>query len=365
VDDKTCIKCGRCLAVCPVYKATGQERLSPRGKNSLIRLFQDHLWPASSLFRETLSACILCGQCTERCVLNINTSERIHKLREFFWPQQKRHFYRSWLAEQLLASFHQELGIWLRLLVLLNQIKPLPISPASKPFLSQITSSSSSPSQIAIFVGCGVNFLYPSLGQKLLHILVNLNYQVVIPLQQTCCGLMAYTLGDTQTAIKLARKNIIAFSHFNPEIIITPCASCYHHLKSFSLYQEAGISEKVIELSQFLLNKNIPLISFSQKITWHDPCHLRFYHQIWKEPRLLLNRVGQFTESSPQGQCCGHGGSFALNFPALSEEIFTKRKKAIEESKAELIFTSCMGCLIQLQLYLGKERVRHILDIFA
>jgi len=264
-----------------------------------------------------------------------------------------------------LASFQKGLGIWMRLLTLLNQIKPLPISPAPKPFLSQIPSSSPSPSSMAIFVGCGVNFIYPSLGQKLIKILAALNYRVAVPQEQTCCGLMAYTLGDTQTAIKLAQKNILIFSQLNSEIIITPCASCYHHLKSFSLYQEAGISEKVIELTQFLLNKDIPLISFSQKITWHDPCHLRFHHQIWKEPRLLLNHVGQFTESSPQGQCCGHGGSFALNFPALSEEIFTKRKKAIEESKAELIFTSCMGCLIQLQLHLGKERVRHILDIFA
>ncbi len=363
--DKTCIKCGRCLAVCPVYKATGQERFSPRGKNSLIKLFQDQLLPPSSLFHGTLSACILCGQCTERCVLSINTPDRIHKLRTSFWPQQKRHLYRAWLAEQLLASFHKELGIWLRLLILLNQIKPLPISPALKPFLSQISSSSPSPSSIAIFVGCGVNFIYPSLGQKLINILTALNHRVAIPQEQTCCGLMAYTLGDMQTALKLAQKNIAVFSHLNPEVIITPCASCYHHLKIFPPYQEAGISAKVVEISQFLVNKNIPLASLSEKITWHDPCHLRFHHQIWKEPRTLLNRAGHFVESSPQGQCCGHGGSFALNFPDLSKEIFNRRKKAIEESKAKFIFTSCMGCLIQLQLYLGKERVRHILDIFA
>ncbi|MDL1970964.1 MAG: (Fe-S)-binding protein [Candidatus Desulfofervidaceae bacterium] len=367
--DKSCIKCGRCLAVCPVYKVSGQERLAPRGKLNLIDFYKNKKISASPLFQEAISACILCRRCEERCILNISTPDIIHQLRQELWPQQKIRLYRSWLANKFLASYPKHLGIWLRLFALLQQIVTLPISLSSHPFLRQkITfhSIAKSKGTVAIFVGCGVNLIYPHLGHKLVKLCQQLGFNVIIPAGQSCCGLMAHTLGDEETASSLAYENVKAFSDINPDIIITPCASCYHQLKTFSVYQEAGLSAKVIELSQFLQDKTLSFMDLDAKITWHDPCHLRFHHNIWQEPRDLLKKAGyHFIETSPEGMCCGHGGSFALNFPDLSKDILNKRKAVITSSQAEITLTSCMGCLIQLKMGLGEVHVKHILEIFA
>ena len=367
--DKTCIKCGRCLAVCPVYKVSGQERLAPRGKLNLIEFYKNKQISASPLFQEVISACILCGRCEKKCVLDIPTPNIIHQLRQILWPQQKVRFYRSWLANKFLASYPKHLGIWLRLFALLQQIATLPVSLSSHPFLRQkidFCSIGKPRGTIAIFIGCGVNFIYPHLGHKLVRLCQQLGFNVAIPVSQSCCGLMAHTLGDEKTALTLAYENVKVFSDIKPDIIITPCASCYHQLKTFSVYQERGLSAKVIELTQFLQEEMLSFIDLPKKITWHDPCHLRFHHNIWQEPRDLLKKANyNFIETSPEGMCCGHGGSFSLNFPDLSKSILNKRKAIITSNQIDITFTSCMGCLIQLKMKLGQEHVRHILEIFA
>ena len=366
--DKSCIKCGRCLAVCPVYKASGYERVSPRGKLNLIDFYQKHLLSPSSIFQETISACILCKRCEEKCILHTPVSKIIHQTREKLWPLQKKQYYRSWMVNKFLASHQKNLGLWLRLYTLCKHVFPSPFDLASSPFLSSrgFYPSKKAKANIAIFSGCVTNFIYPSLGNKLAKLLSELGYNVFIPHQQTCCGLMAYTLGDKETALDLAKKNVEALSSLSIDFIITPCASCYHQLKTFLPYQEAKISEKVIELSQFLQEKPLSFLPLNKKITWHDPCHLRYHHNIWQEPRILLKKAGyEFEESSPEGMCCGQGGSFALNFPELAKQILKKRKEAIKKTGAELVITSCMGCLIQLKAELGKKRVKHVLEPFA
>lgn len=366
---KNCIKCGRCLAVCPVYKVSGQERLAPRGKLSLIDFYKHKQIAASPLFQEVISACILCGRCEKACVLDIPTHDIIHQLREKLWARQKKRLYRSWLANKFLASYPKHLGIWLRLFALLKQAATLPVSPSSHPFLKQtmtFRSIDKSRGTIAIFAGCGVNLIYPYLGHKLVKLCQQLGFNVVVPGGQTCCGLMAHSLGDEKTASTLAHENVRVFSEIKPDLIITPCASCYHQLKTFSVYQEAGLNAKVMELTQFLQDKTLSFMDLDAKITWHDPCHLRYHHNIWQPPRDLLKKAHyHFIETSPEGMCCGHGGSFALNFPDLSKDILSKRKAVITSHQVDITLTSCMGCLIQLKMGLGEGHVKHILEIFA
>lgn len=357
---KNCVKCGRCLSVCPIYKISGHERLSPRGKLNLIELYQEGILHPSPLFIETISACISCGQCEKRCVLNLPIKEIIHQLREKLWPHQKIQFYRAWLISNILASR----GILWRLLAMFKQFSPLPFSFAQKPFLPQNIKSSGKKT-VGIFVGCITNFIYPHLGYKLLKLLKYLNYEIFIPNEQVCCGLMAYNLGDREIAFTLAQKNIDAFKNKKIDFILTPCASCYHHLTTFSLYQETGLSKKVMELNRFLFNNKIPFIFLNQKLTWHDPCHLYYHHNIWEEPRELLKKIGIFVESSPNGMCCGQGGSFSINFPELSKKMLEKRINFIKKTKADIVVTNCMGCLIQLKTGLGKEKVKHILELIA
>lgn len=215
---------------------------------------------------------------------------------------------------------------------------------------------------MAIFIGCAINLLYPYLGERLISLFEKLKIPIVIPKEQTCCGLMAYSFGDVETAQFLAQKNVQVFKSLSVDYIIAPCASCFHHLKTYEIYKKSGISLKVIDFCQFLLEQNLD-ISCPYKVTWHDPCHLRHHHNIWKEPRALLMKLGEnFVESDPEGHCCGQGGPFGLIYPKLSREILKRRLSEIEATEAEAVVTTCMGCFMQLK-EVGGKRVLHLLDL--
>ncbi len=353
-----CIKCGRCLSVCPVYQVSGHERLVTRGKLTLIATFLNKEIPVSDAFKETINACLMCNQCRQACIYNLEVPKIIQNVRKIIWEQKRFYFNYPWFLNKFLANYQRfHLGIWLRLAGLFNPSFPI----SSKPFLNRKMPKSTG-AKVAVFTGCAINILYPYLGEKIISLSEKLKIPIGIPKEQTCCGLMAYSLGDVETAQFLAQKNVQVFKTLSVDYIIVPCASCFHHLKTYEIYKKAGMSKKVIEFSQFLLKQNLD-ISCSYKVTWHDPCHLRYHHNIWKEPRVLLMKLGKnFIESSPNGQCCGQGGPFSLIYQKLSREILKRRLSKIEVTGAEAVVTTCMGCFMQLK-EVGGKKVLHLLDL--
>src|SRR4051812_2364895 len=59
-----CNRCGFCTSFCPTYLATGDEALSPRGRNQALRaLFEGRLQdPADA--KRSFDTCLQCGICT-------------------------------------------------------------------------------------------------------------------------------------------------------------------------------------------------------------------------------------------------------------------------------------------------------------
>ncbi len=63
-----CIKCGLCIAHCPVYKEVPMEAASPRGKVQLSRqLSEGNLELAEDVKEAFFSTCLLCGGCVANC----------------------------------------------------------------------------------------------------------------------------------------------------------------------------------------------------------------------------------------------------------------------------------------------------------
>ena len=107
------------------------------------------------------------------------------------------------------------------------------------------------------------------------------------------------------------------------------------------------------------------------RVTYHDPCHLRRKLGIFKEPRDLLKSTPglEYVEMGEANRCCGQGGSFNIANYDLSLKILDRKTKAVEESGADVVTTTCSGCMLQLMDGLHqaglKKEVRHLLEVIG
>jgi len=407
-EARQCVKCGNCMAQCPVYLETLEEPFVARGKLGLIEAVGEGDSEFNKRFSKILSLCLLCGTCAENCPNGIQADEIIRQARSLFVEErglslpQKAIFRYLLDSEQLmplllkggaslqhlfLKKIPEESGLRLRFPVpVLDQHRFIPPL-ATDSFLdlhSGWVRAEKETMRVGLFVGCVSNYLFPRISRAALDIFLRHCVSVYIPENQRCCGLPAFGCGDEQTPLSLARKNIEAFAGEDLEKIVAPCASCAAMLKLDYplLFEESdpfrgqvlAFSSQVIDASQFF----VPLLGQESagkgrgeklRITYHDPCHLRRKLGIFREPRALLKSMPglDYVEMSEANRCCGQGGSFNVANYDLSLKILERKIQAIEESRADIVATACSGCLLQLmdgihQAGLKKE-VCHLVEI--
>lgn len=235
-----------------------------------------------------------------------------------------------------------------------------------------------------LFGGCYANHLDPAVGQAAATLLARAD----LPAPQSatdagCCGLAAYSSGRGNQARELARRNIAAHPGTGP--IVVTCASCAAHLRHYPQLladdehwrqPAADFAARIREFSQFLQEAGSKLPQPANagpsgngqpwKVFYHDPCHLRFDLKITTPPRQLLQaQPGAKLVELPGGpRCCGQGGLFHLAYPAEAATILEQLAAEFNQCGAELVTTTCSGCLLHWQRAahqgLHKSRVIHL-----
>jgi len=408
-NEGSCVKCGTCNSVCPVYLATGNEIHTARGKQHLGSNIEKN--EVSAHYADIFSKCLLCGACLEICPRGLDTPELVIQIRSelprFTGLSFLKYVSRQALVHPSLLSgltrigtaanmllgerLPQDSGLRLRLQGFAQQaIKPPPVGyieklQADEPAGKAEQEGQAGPGTV-FFTGCLANHLQPEIAEATQFLVAKTTgRKAEVPLAQTCCGMAALAAGRKDEARDLARKNIMAFETNNFPIL-TSCSSCYYQLKS---YQElladdpdwreraARFAGRLQEFSSFFLEKLsagsdacIPAAAVSsQKVLYHDPCHLRFKLHITKEPRQLISLLpGVELEELPNGpQCCGQGGLFQVAHPDLAHQVGEKLMDDYGKLSVETVLTACSGCLLQWQLGLaagGKGGKAEHLAIF-
>jgi len=231
--------------------------------------------------------------------------------------------------------------------------------------------------KIAFFVGCGLEVLYPQVGEAFLAICQRLGLEVAIPPHQGCCGLMAESVGSGEVARRLAQRVVQDFAAVNADFVVTACASCAYQLKRLNRLlagtpdEEAAtrLSAKVREASEFLAQEvgyRPEPRTLDLPVAFHDPCHLHRGQGIVAEPRELLRAAtGDGVVEPAEKVCCGQGGAFAVMYPELSWQLGRARSQDLTQAGAELVVTSCTGCLMQLARTGPQRPVRHLLEVIV
>ncbi len=398
-----CVKCGACRAHCPVFDVEKREGRVARGKIALAHSILEGEVGLEPKVLEDLSQCLLCGSCCDQCPNKVPTEDIVAAARRRIAEQKGLSMFGKGVAavlgrpklmnllaksggtlsSLLFKTLPENSGLRLRFPApYLEQDRTLPPVTA-KPFRERVPEViHGEPHQptVLFFTGCGINYLYPAVGEAFLKALKFLGVTVIIPKDQACCGLPAVSSGATKTVEKLAEQNLSALSRHKVDHIVTACASCNAGLGK--IYAEMGeefseLSTKTMDIFVFLANHGLPekLAALPKaadriKVTYHDPCHLRT-QGITQEPRQILKALPQveFIEMPDAGTCCGLGGTYSVYHYENSKRIGAKKAANITTSGAELVATDCPGCIMQLQDSInhadGGQRSVHILELLA
>lgn len=384
-DASRCMKCGFCMSACPVYKTDHVESHVARGRNMLIRMAAQENVPDRDEYEKCLDFCLLCGRCRTVCPAKVPSPEiNIQARRKLFVAHGpalwQRLVYRGILkhrplmarligAAALMPGMNQTNGRPIRHMadVMTLFSGGIAIPRISRPFLSKRLSRSIMPpdnsalqGRVAFFPGCGFEFFFAQVGAATAHALAKTGFEVVYPENLSCCGMAVYNAGDMETARRMAKRNIDILARFDH--IVTGCATCGSTLKNYGHWFETNdeigakarrLSEKVSDFSQFIANRNYQAAPRGErpvKITYHDPCHLKWHQGVSAFPRKILQALDgmEYVEMENADACCGLGGAFGIKHRETSLSIQAGKMRSIRKTGAQKVVTACPGCMIQL-----------------
>ena len=396
-----CVKCGACRAHCPVFGAEKHEGRVARGKVALAHSLLEGQVDLEAKVLEDMSQCLLCGSCCAQCPNKVPTDDIVAAARRRIAEERGLSSFGKGVAavlgrpklmntlartggalsSLLFKKLPENSGLRLRFPApYLDRDRTLPPI-AAKPFREQhpeiIPGKEGAPT-VAFFTGCGINYMYPQIGEVFLKTLKFLGVTIVIPKDQACCGLPAVSAGAGEVVEQLAEQNLAALNRHPVDYVVTACATCNAGLGK--IYGEMGgdfekLAAKTKDIFVFLVEQGFPekLAALPKtvqrtRVTYHDPCHLRT-RGITKEPRLILKALPQvdFVEMTGAGTCCGLGGTYSVYHYDTSKKIGAKKAANIEASGAERVATDCPGCIMQLQDSLNHagqhQKAVHLLEL--
>jgi len=351
-----CSRCGRCQAVCPVYLATGQERLVARGKLALIQAVREGGLEPTPAFIDTISRCLLCGACRSFCARGVDTAAVIEQVRaaaasSLGLPRLYSLLFAG-LEKPALLGVAARAGRLFQDLAGVVPGAPLSLLPwvgkyaaalklAAKPFLSgDLPAAEPSAGAVGLFVGCGANYVWPEAARAALGLLERAGVSVVVPAAQVCCGLPAAGAGDSASAAELAHRNREAFAGLSG--IVALCASCAHHLRRIPGLPPVRL------LAEALPTAAVTPGGDRLRVAYHAPCHARFSPAGTKPLLGLLAALPNVELLEVEDACCGFGGLFSLTHPELSLSILSQRLRGLLALHPDAVVTDCSGCLVQL-----------------
>ncbi|HLI15386.1 MAG TPA: (Fe-S)-binding protein [Acidimicrobiales bacterium] len=238
--------------------------------------------------------------------------------------------------------------------------------------------------EIALFVTCLNDALFPETGRAVVRLLERLGQRVVFPLDQTCCGQMHLNSGYRREALALARRFVATFAPF--DAVVAPSASCAGTVVDAyaDLAEDAGdtrlasdaraLAPRVHELSELLVDV-LGVVdvgaSFPHRVTYHATCHSLRVLRLGDRPLRLLRAVRglELVDLAEGDQCCGFGGTFAVKNPDTSVAMGADKLARILETRAEVVCAADNSCLMHLggvasRLATGV-RTMHLAEILA
>jgi len=358
IDCFACISCGRCQEACPAYAS--EKPLNPK---ELIQDLNKHLRKVAPgilkgeedttnlignvIEEETIWSCTTCRSCMEVCPV---ANEHMPKLIEF---RRNLVLEQGQMPETImgaLKSMEQRGHPWRGTVATRTDwMDGLDIKQASDGDFD-----------VLFWVGC-TNAL-DDRCQKIVIDTAKLMTSAgikfaVLGEEESCCGDMARRVGNEYLYQMQAMRNIETLKKYNVKKIVTTCPHCLSTLKDE--YPQFEGEFEVIHHTEMIADliaagKLTPPSSDGKLITYHDPCYLGRYSDIYDEPRQILASIpgSEYTEIDDHRKkrssfCCGGGGGRCW----MEEEVKISHLRMDDaiKSGADILAVACPLCMIMFE----------------
>jgi len=377
-----CTHCGYCRHVCKVYNTSWSETDYAGGRNRIIKALDrknikfDKEKIIPSVFR-----CMLCGNCKIVCPVGVDTLSvfqnfRKEVVRRGAIPEKLRALRNSIMQNNNpFLEQHSDRFNWCEACEEGKEAYE-----RARLILDTIDSEDNAQKeiemvQVGYFVGCTSSYRNKELVSATSQILDKLGIKFIVFPEERCCGSVLFRTGLEDDAIELVKHNYSMIRKSGVKDVVFSCSGCFSTFTlEYSRLANRKLEFDLYHLTQYVLNivkerdlkikytkrsKDDPLL-----ITYHDPCHLGRYCEVYEEPRDLLKMIEgiklfEMKHNREMAWCCGAGGGVKALYGEIAGEIGRDRlnetracmvriredrlKEAIE-TNAEVLVSSCVFC---------------------
>jgi heterodisulfide reductase subunit D len=363
-----CVRCGLCLSVCPVYRETRIETLSPRGKVAIYRAAGEGDLEVGEAYAGKFYTCLMCEACREVCPSGVELDLIMNQVRADLAHSDLMPGSLRRLSEAIVAAGNisgedneQRLG-WTANL----EFVPTGLDHGGQ-------------AEVAYFVGC-VASLFPasySIPQSLVEIFekAGMNYALMSG-DERCCGYPLLLNGESECALEMARYNVEAVRATSATRVVMACPSCYHMWKhTYPELLDDGeldgleILHETEILAELAREGRLRFKPWPVTVTYHDSCDLGRKSSIFEAPRDVLRAIPELelvemADHHENSLCCGGGGNLETYDRELAQVLPHRRLRQAQEAGAEYIVVSCQQCKRTLSGAARREKIRiRVMDL--
>jgi glycolate oxidase iron-sulfur subunit len=383
---KSCILCGKCLEVCPLYAATTREELSPKAKFFLAQAMAGQTPGISEkIALELAGKCLSCGKCEKACPLGLCVPELLSGLRAAH-PNIESKLWQVWVEKArvlwpMMATLSRLMprlapdggggGFKGWLAGAAGGLRALDSRTRLAPWLKPVAFEACGKGRKAVlFPGCVAAHVKPHWTASAAKILAGLGFTVLPTPDFACCGNTLGHAGLKDAQLRMQLKNLEAWRETGRPELVSFCATCRCGLRAYVSRdlgwrpdeREAWLAglAPFSELARRAVYEVLP--NAPATVHYHTPCHGAGGGQDADFLRKVLG--DRLKTRTRKNLCCGFGGALKLSAPELSDAVAKRCLDFYGPEPNEQILTGCSGCVIQLRANAAESvGVGHWLEI--
>ena len=362
----SCVKCGSCVDVCPIYAQTQQLENTMGGFFTNLKSFIRKAYGLPMIlfgptktenipkeYSEHSYLCTLCGRCAMVCPAFIDTKGLRMSARGFMVEKGVYPHIMNQVAETLNRVHNisgepsEDRPMWVQAL-----------SEAPKDMFQRERA------KVVYFVGCVASYfpMTKRIPQSFVQIMDKAGVDfTLLGGEEWCCGFPLIAAGMKKDAEVLIQHNLEKVKEKGAERVVCACPSCYHTWKE-RFNAEIEIFHSTQFLKKLIDEGKISFKEKAMKVTYHDPCDLGRASGIYETPRDIVKAIPgvelvEMEGNREQCKCCGGGGDLEMVRPDLSALMAQAKIEEIKATGADMVITACQQCIRTIQTTARKKKI--------